>query len=446
MVTLLEAAKNSERTYRESLLSTYRQNKSIFLKNVEKYQNSSLQIFDTIQSAPLIHENPILRETKGSAKGNKHTFESKKQFYLPESEIQEFYNNGYIAKKYRLPNFSDQDIKKLENDYIAYQNSCFNQEQEAAYSKLPDYFGHLYMPSIIKLLHYNYDFIAQKSMSIFNKPEDELFFSVGVFIVDEAEKGENIHQDHTYYIFDQLEPEIKTSLITFHTSIANYGQSKFHLFPGTHKEILHTLNTLKYLLKHHIFIDEELAMLSACVNDYTINLNQLPYDNAEVFLFSHLARYPQLVYILEKYKNTDIAGYEVRTNPGEFVLFDPALLHSNGASSGNIDELMASFDREIATKNISRLSLAIRVMHTRNSANHLLWMSAAEDLQTLESFLNSQCAKNNVNKIQINKNTEKFHTVLCNNKLNDPNSPYFSVDEMYHLHKQTGAYKKVSGK
>ena len=107
---------------------------------------------------------------------------------------------------------------------------------------------------------------------------------------------------------------------------------------------------------------------------------------------------------------------------------------------------MASFDREIAAKNISRLSLAIRVMHTRNSANHLLWMSAAEDLQTLESFLNSQCAKNNVNKIQINKNTEKFHTVLCNNKLNDPNSPYFSVDEMYHLHKQTGAYKKVSGK
>ncbi len=98
MVTLLEAAKDSERTYRESLLSTYRQNKSIFLKNVEKYQNSSLQIFDTIQSAPLIHENPILRETKGSAKGNKHTFESKKQFYLPESEIQEFYDNGYIAK------------------------------------------------------------------------------------------------------------------------------------------------------------------------------------------------------------------------------------------------------------------------------------------------------------------------------------------------------------
>lgn len=441
MVTLLEAAKDSERTYRESLISTYNQNKSIFLKNIEKYQNSSEQIFDTIQTAPLIHDNPILRATKGTVKGNNFTFELKKQFYLPETEIQEFYDNGYIAKKYRFPNFSDQDIKQLENDYIAYQNGCFNGVLEPAYCKLPDYVGHLYMPTIIKLLHDNYDFIAQKSMSIFNKPEDELFFSVGIFIVDEAEKGENIHQDHTYYIFDQLEPEIKTGLIAFHTSIANYRQSKFHLFPGTHKEILHTLNTLKYLLQHNILIDEELAMLSACVNEYTINLNLLPYENAEVFLFSHLARYPQLVYILDKYKNNDIVGYEVKTNPGEFILFDPGLLHSNGASSGNIDELMASFDREIATQNISRLSLAIRVMHTKNHENHLLWMSASEDLQILENFLNSQCVKNNVNKIQMNKNTEKFHTVLCNNKLSNPNSPYFSVAEMYHLHEQTGAYK-----
>lgn len=440
MVTLLEAAKDSERTYRESLISTYSQNKSIFLKNIEKYQNSSGKIFDTIQSAPLIHENPILRATKGTVTGNNHTFESKKQFYLPETEIQEFYDNGYIEKKYRFPNFSDQDIKQLENDYIDYQNSCYTGAREAAYCKLPDYVGHLYMPSIVKLLHDNYEFIVQKSMSIFNKPEDELFFSVGIFIVDEAEKGENIHQDHTYYIFDQLEPEIQTRLITFHTSIANYGQSKFHLFPGTHKEILHTLNTLKYLLQHNIFIDEELAMLSACVNEYTINLNLLPYENAEVFLFSHLARYPQLVYVLDKYKNNDIAGYEVKTNPGEFVLFDPGLLHSNGASSGNIDELMASFDREIATQNISRLSLAIRVMHTKNCENHLLWMSAAEDLQILERFLNAQCAKNNVNKIQMNKKAEKFYTVLSNNKLANPHSPYFSVDEMYDLHKQTGAY------
>lgn len=443
MVTLLEAARDSERTYRESLISTYNENASIFLKNIEKYQNSAGQLFDSIQGAPLIHENPILRDTKGSIQNNQNTFEAKQQYFLSEGEIQEFYQNGFIAKKFRFPNFSDQNIQQLEKDYIAYQNCCFKGEQDPVYCKLPDYVGHLYMPSIIKLFHDNYDYIVQKSMSIFNKPEEELFFSVGTFIVDEAEKGESVHQDHTYYIFDQKEPEIKTSLIAFHTSIANYGKTKFHLFPGTHKEILHTLNTLKYLIEHKIFIDEELAMLSACINDYTINLNLLPYENTEVFLFSHLARYPQLVYVLDKYKNNDIPGYEVKTNPGEFVLFDPALLHSNGASSGNIDELMASFEREIAPKHISRISLAIRVMHTKNSHDHLLWMSASEDLKILESFLNAECAKNKVNPVKINKNTNQFHTVLSNNKISSPDSSYFSIAEMYELHKQTGVYDLV---
>lgn len=441
MVTLLEAAKDSERTYRESLLSTYRQNSSLFLSNIDKYQSNPSHRFATIESAPCIHDNPILKSTQGSTVGNPYTFETKQQFYLPKNEIQEFYDTGLIAKKFRFPHFSEQDIKQLETEYLTYQNSCYIGAHAPVYCKLPDYMGHLYIPSIVKLLHDNYDFIVQKSMSIFNKPEEELFFSVGTFIVDEAEKGENIHQDSTYYIFDQVESEIKTSLITFHTAIAQYGQSKFYLFPGTHKEILHTLNTLKYLLKHNILIDEELAMLSACLNEYTINLKHLPYENAEVFLFSHLARYPQLVYILNKYKDNDIIGYEVNTHPGEFVLFDPGLLHSNGASSGNIDELMASFDREIATHNVSRLSLAIRVMHTKNHAKHLLWMSAEENLSVLENFLNIQSSKHKSNPIQIKKNMDKFYTVLCNNKLSSPYSPYFSIDEMYNLHQQTGAYR-----
>ena len=448
MTTLLEAARDSERTYKESLLTTYEQHKEAFAQYIENYQNNPSQRFATIQNAPLIHENPILKDTKGVVADNPFTFETQNQFYLPKAEIQEFYDNGFIAKKYRFPHFSAQDIQRLESDYLAYQNSCYLGKKGPVYCKLPDYAGHLYMPRIIKLLHDNYTFIAQKSMSIFNKPEEELYFSVGTFIVDEAEKGENIHQDPTYYIFDQVEPEIQTSLITFHTAIANYKPSKFSLFPGTHKEILHTLNTLKYLIDHNILIDKELAMLSACVNDYTIQLRQLPYANAEVFLFSHIARYPQLVYILNKYKDHDITGYEVNTMPGEFVLFDPGLLHSNGASSGNIEELMASFDREVDTQNVSRLSLAIRVMHSKNKANHLLWMSAVEELTVLEDYLNAQCVKNKVNNIQLKKNTTQFNTVLCNNKISHPDSPYFSVSDMYHLHKQTGAYQttSVSGK
>ncbi|MCC8399695.1 MAG: hypothetical protein LF885_05020 [Rickettsia endosymbiont of Culicoides impunctatus] len=44
------------------------------------------------------------------------------------------------------------------------------------------------------------------------------------------------------------------------------------------------------------------------------------------------------------------------------------------------------------------------------------------------------------NIIQVRKSGEKFFTVLSNNKLSFPNSQYFSVDEIYDLHYQTGVY------
>lgn len=440
MITLLDAAKDSERTYRESLISTYNQSMTVIAASIEKYVKNPLLPFDVITNAPFIHENPILRDTKGSLDGNHHTFEAAGQFFLKTTEIQEFYQQGYSSSYYKLPNLTERHLATIENEYLQYQNSCYNGEYAPAYANLPDYAAHLYMPSVVKLLYDNYDFLVQKSMSIFNKPEEELFFSAAMFIVDEHEKGENIHQDYSYYVADQQRPEIETSLIAFHTAIANYGSSRLHLFPGTHKEILHTLNILKYLIENNIYIDADLAMYSACLADYVLNLDALPYGNPEVFLWSHLVRYPQMIYILDKYKNIDIVAHKVNTLPGECILFDPAILHSNGASSGNIDELLASFDREIFQNNVARLSLVIRVMHTRNSADHLLWMSAQEKTKTFQAFFDDKCQKNNQAKFSLNKNVPILHTVLSNNKRSAPDFPYLSVNEVYNAHAQSGGY------
>lgn len=181
-------------------------------------------------------------------------------------------------------------------------------------------------------------------------------------------------------------------------------------------------------------------MYAGCMAHYALEINQLPYNNLEVFLLSHLSRYPQIIYILNKFKNNNVTGHEVRSKPGEFVLFDPSLFHSNGANSGNIDELVKNFEREISKKNISRLSLAIRVMDTKNESNHFLWMSAEEDIHVIKRFFNQKCEKNKKSKINFDKKSSKFYTVLCNNKITSKSFPYFSVEKMYNLHVRSGAY------
>jgi hypothetical protein len=441
MVTLLEAAKDSERTYRESLLSIYQQEPHTIEQQIEEYKKDKLHIFNHIKQAPLIHGNPIIKKANGCLEENQNTFEKKGGFFLKTSEIKEFYENGFISNYGKFPFLTETDLKTIEHQYIDYQNKAFKGEYAPEYCNLPDYVGHLYIPSIVKLLHDNYQYIVQKSTSLFDVDEKELFFSVGTFVVDGNEKGENIHQDYTYYVLDQSKQEILTSLITFHTAITHNGVSRLHLFPGTHKEILHTLNILYYLYLHKIPIDDELAMISACLSDLITNIHKLPYENREVYLYSHLARYPQLIYILNKYKHDNIVAHEVKTSPGEFVLFDPAILHSNGASSATLDELVKCFEQDISAQSISRLSLAIRVMHKKNAEGHFLWMSAQEKKETFQDFFDLQCSINKTNKLNINKSSPSLYTVLSNNKLTSSDSPYFSVEEMYRLHESSGAYK-----
>jgi ectoine hydroxylase-related dioxygenase (phytanoyl-CoA dioxygenase family) len=445
LVTLLEAAKDSERTYRESILSTPEEVKRLISNYAEQYKNDKQVWFNSLSQT--LHDNPILRNPKGLT-NNHHTFESNGHHFLKQAEIQEFYENGFVAKKYRLPHLNQSAIEKIQYEFIKYNNKCTTGLYDSAYCKLPDYVGHLYIPSIVKLFHDNYDFLVQKSMSIFNVPEEELFFSVGIFMVDATGKGENVHQDQSYYFLDQSTAEIATSLITFHTAINVNGGSHFTLFPGTHKEILHNLNTLKYIYEQNIPIDDELAMYTAAVAEYIINDGRLPYKSEEVFLYSHVSRYAQIIYILNKYKNNDVVGFPVDTNPGECILFDPAILHSNGDRSATINELIAScgIDKTIQDENISRLSLAIRVMHTKNKHDHFLWMADREKMTVMQKFLDERSKENQTLlpngdlTVNLNKNVPEFYTVLSNNQLSSPSSPYFSVKEMYDLHAQTGAY------
>jgi hypothetical protein len=440
MITLLEAAKDSERTFKESLYGTFPKIKSSILKAISEYKTNPLTAFDSIKNVASLHENPLLKKNQGSLVGNHNTAEEKGAFFLPSTAIQEYYHKGYIADLYKLPHSSLQDIQKIESDYIKHKNRCHNGLCHSVYCKFPDYVGHLYIPSIVKLIHDNYDFFIQKAMSIFNVPEEELFFSVGIFFIDESKKGINLHQDYSYAILDQTKPAIATSLMTFHTAITADGTSRLNLFPGTHKEILHTLPTLRYLVDQGIAIDEDMAMYVACMTNYAIKSNQLPYNNFDVFTISHFARYPQLLYVLEKYKSQDIVGYEAKTKPGEVIVFDPAILHSNGPSSGTIDELVRGFNRAISKKNISRLSLAIRVLHTKSTDSRFLWMSCPEKKEIFQAYFDMKCLENGQSKVMINKNSQEIYTVLSNKKLSSPLSPYFSVNEIYDLHVKSGGY------
>ena len=163
-------------------------------------------------------------------------------------------------------------------------------------------------------------------------------------------------------------------------------------------------------------------------------MGKYPYNNYDVLALSHYSRYPQLLYAQAKYQNNDITGYHVNTQPGEYVLFDPALLHSNGALSWTIDDIEKSAIKRSDVDHIQRLSLAIRVLHSPNQSHHHLWMSAPERLQTFEKFFEQRCKNNDIPKLSLSKKTDTIYTVLCNNKIASPDTPYFSVSEMHELH------------
>lgn len=119
------------------------------------------------------------------------------------------------------------------------------------------------------------------------------------------------------------------------------------------------------------------------------------------------------------------------------MLFDPALLHSNGVLSGTMNEFLSCFTDEIRLKDISRLSLAIRILHKDNIDGEFLWMSAPEKKETFTRYFNRRAEQNGTPYTSINKNSKKIFTVLSNNKIQSDDSPYFSVNEIYKLHKNT---------
>lgn len=440
MVTLLQAATDSERTFRESLLSVTQMTAPIVSDFAARYKRDKRSVFESIKNIPL-HQNPLLKHTGGRTSDNGNVFESKGGEHLTRAEIEEFYEKGFVSRTFKLSS-SENDLQRILREVLDCRNKAQRGAIDRAYSRFPDYVGQLYIPGIIKLLKDNYDSIVQKSMGVFNAPEEELFFAVGVFLVDETEKGINVHQDYSYYPLDQLEPELCTSLITFHTAISNPGASRFQIYPGTNKEILHTLPVLRYLAEHDIPIDEAMAASSGGLAEFLAHTGRLPYEDPGTEFLSHVSRYPQMVYVLDKYKHADVQGYEVNTAPGEFVLFDPGTLHSNGASSASLDDLVKSASKELTDANISRLSLAIRVMRGKNARGHMLWTAALEKVDVLQKFFEGRAEENAAAnpKVEIGKNVKEFYTVLSNDKVASPDSPYFSIREIYDLHARSGAY------
>ena len=91
-------------------------------------------------------------------------------------------------------------------------------------------------------------------------------------------------------------------------------------------------------------------------------------------------------------------------------------------------------------------SLAIRVMHTQDERGHFLWMSAPEKIDVVQKFFDDRCKEYHPSlpasqcKVDMRKKHKAFYTVLSNNQLTSPSSPYFSVDEIYDLHRKSGAY------
>jgi hypothetical protein len=64
MITLLEAAKDSEKTFKESLYGTFPKIKPSILKAISEYKTNPLTAFDSIKNVASLHENPLLKKIK----------------------------------------------------------------------------------------------------------------------------------------------------------------------------------------------------------------------------------------------------------------------------------------------------------------------------------------------------------------------------------------------
>lgn len=182
MVLLLEAAEDSKKTLGESIISILPKIEANISSYITEYKKNKNFIFNILKGIPIFQANPILIN-KLTKENTDNTYEISKNHFLSKNEIQEFYENGFISKYFKFPFLNEIDLINIQNEYLLYKNYCHYGIFDSVYCKFPDYVGHIYMPSIIKLLDDNYDFIVQKAKSIFNVSEEELFFSVGVFLL-----------------------------------------------------------------------------------------------------------------------------------------------------------------------------------------------------------------------------------------------------------------------
>ena len=102
----------------------------------------------------------------------------------------------------------------------------------------------------------------------------------------------------------------------------------------------------------------------------------------------------------------------------------------------------------ISTSNKTKSRISDYVIRYKKDKNSMFGIIKAEKIETLQKFFDIKYQENKTllpidkDKANINKNVSEFYAVLSNNKLNSPNFSYFSVDEMYDLHAQSGAYIK----
>lgn len=389
-----------------------------------------------------MHANPILQRTGGTLEGNEQTHEQQGGHFLPEQDINHFYDQGFV----------DQNFQLAETGYLGQIFSEYNQYKEGSLrgscprdcNRFPEYIAHFYLPHVAKLLKDNYDTIVAQAMSLLNVPEEELFFSVLPFVVDRAGAGINLHQDHSYFTQDQGKEEIETSVLSFHVSLVDDSTSRLFLFPKTHEQIMHNLNALQYLLNQGVECDPELVKMVRCVTDHLVETKAMPYEGGDLNLrMPHVTRHFQQLAVQQMYADCDIQGRGVATKPGEYFIFDPALQHANGhtGTSGKF-AVFAEGSGSVNRSDVARFSLAIRVLSGREANGNLLWFSVDEQTAVLQQFFDQLCEGSGVEPFDVGAGGETFKTVLANNKLKEPG--YFSVDNMYQMHLRSGAYGVVS--
>lgn len=434
---LLAAAKNSQKVLHGGLKTLEKD------PDVQESLQAKLATYD--ESKPLetgceeFHGNPVLQATGGTLDGNDNTFEKKQGDFLPEEDISTYYSQGFVKRKFTLKDESDCKARILM-EYNEHKEKCNQGIYGKACAKLPDYVGHLFIPSVIRLLKENYKMIMSQASSILNVPEEELFFSVSPFIVGPDRSGINLHQDYSYFTSDQQNEQITTKKINFHVSLINDHTSRLFLFPETHREIIHNLNAIKYLDDHGVPYDKELAKFVRCATEYLVESDCLPYEGNEALHLHmpHVTRYFQELYVQHKYADQNIQGVGVKTEPGEYVIFDPAIQHANG-STGEFNQFSFFTESEELNKTeVPRFSLTIRVLHQPDAKGNLLWYSATEQTAALQGFFDKRCEQNGAEPFTLDTGSETFQTVLCNNQMNDPR--FISIDQMYQYHLRSGAY------